>query len=291
MKILIVEDEQDIAELITYNLRREGYLVECALSGEKGLSKARAELPDLIILDIMLPEMNGLDVVTDEGTVIMPCFNSAEQVVKDMKSGKQLDLRDMKSATGIITETFRTQSGVCRSSHPFSSVCAWGKQAEYIVSGHATHEHVCHENSPVGRLVELNGKVVGIGIPIAQGLGVAHYLEDTWDKFPFNVHTSPFEVSYIDNEGNPVKRLVSRYDPYVSRTRIDYPEGAWIGEKLTNHLTNKGILKRFTFGDVDSWIMEAVPLYNELKRLAEKGVTMYLTEDRLTDQNRDVSNW
>jgi two-component system phosphate regulon response regulator PhoB len=61
-KILIVEDERDIAELIAYNLEREGFQVDSALSGEEGLSKARTDRPDLIVLDIMLPEMNGLDV-------------------------------------------------------------------------------------------------------------------------------------------------------------------------------------------------------------------------------------
>ncbi len=60
--ILVVEDEQDIAELIAYNLERDGFQVESALSGEEGLRKARVVHPDLVVLDIMLPEINGLDV-------------------------------------------------------------------------------------------------------------------------------------------------------------------------------------------------------------------------------------
>lgn len=62
MRILVVEDEKDIVDLIAYNLEREGFRVDTALSGEEGLRKARTESPDLIVLDIMLPEMNGIDV-------------------------------------------------------------------------------------------------------------------------------------------------------------------------------------------------------------------------------------
>jgi two-component system phosphate regulon response regulator PhoB len=61
-RILVVEDERDIAELIVYNLEHEGFQVESAMSGEEGLTKAKRDRPDLVVLDIMLPEMNGLDV-------------------------------------------------------------------------------------------------------------------------------------------------------------------------------------------------------------------------------------
>ena len=61
-KILVVEDEENIQELIQYNLSKEGYQVSCALSGEKGLEAARTERPDLILLDLMLPGLDGLDV-------------------------------------------------------------------------------------------------------------------------------------------------------------------------------------------------------------------------------------
>jgi two-component system, OmpR family, alkaline phosphatase synthesis response regulator PhoP len=60
--ILIVEDEEEIQELIKYNLDKEGFRTFAALSGEDALKKARAEKVDLILLDLMLPGMDGLDV-------------------------------------------------------------------------------------------------------------------------------------------------------------------------------------------------------------------------------------
>mgnify|MGYP001592626432 CR=1 FL=1 len=62
MKVLIVEDEKDIAELIGYSLKQERITFEISPSGADGLSRARRFLPDLIILDLMLPDMGGLEV-------------------------------------------------------------------------------------------------------------------------------------------------------------------------------------------------------------------------------------
>lgn len=60
--ILIVDDEEDVLELVRYNLDRNGYHVETASSGEEALTKARKKLPDLVILDLMLPGIDGLEV-------------------------------------------------------------------------------------------------------------------------------------------------------------------------------------------------------------------------------------
>jgi two-component system, OmpR family, alkaline phosphatase synthesis response regulator PhoP len=60
--ILIIEDEEDIQELLQYNLSKEGFRTIGALSGEDGLKKIRKEQIDLIVLDLMLPGMDGLDV-------------------------------------------------------------------------------------------------------------------------------------------------------------------------------------------------------------------------------------
>jgi len=61
-KILIVDDEEDIAELVSYNLAREGFATVKAFDGDAALRKVKIEKPDLVILDLMLPGMNGLDV-------------------------------------------------------------------------------------------------------------------------------------------------------------------------------------------------------------------------------------
>jgi two-component system, OmpR family, alkaline phosphatase synthesis response regulator PhoP len=60
--ILIVDDEEDILELISYNLTRDGYRVSTAMTGEQALNSARQGKPDLILLDLMLPGIDGLEV-------------------------------------------------------------------------------------------------------------------------------------------------------------------------------------------------------------------------------------
>ena len=62
-KILVIEDEQNIQKLIRVNLTARGYQVLVAPDGEKGLSLAQLEHPDLILLDLMLPGMSGWDVL------------------------------------------------------------------------------------------------------------------------------------------------------------------------------------------------------------------------------------
>jgi two-component system alkaline phosphatase synthesis response regulator PhoP len=60
-KILIVDDEPDILELIEYNLKKEGYQVFLARNGQEAVAEAKKALPDLIVLDIMMPKMDGIE--------------------------------------------------------------------------------------------------------------------------------------------------------------------------------------------------------------------------------------
>jgi two-component system alkaline phosphatase synthesis response regulator PhoP len=60
--ILVVDDEEDILELLRFNLSREGYQVSCSPAGEDALSRIRSHIPDLIVLDLMLPGVDGLEV-------------------------------------------------------------------------------------------------------------------------------------------------------------------------------------------------------------------------------------
>ena len=94
--ILIIEDEKDIAELLEYNLGVGGYYTYVANNGETGLKVARKQNPDLILLDLMLPGIQGLDVCriikTDEDTknipiVMLTALGQEENIVKGLESG------------------------------------------------------------------------------------------------------------------------------------------------------------------------------------------------------------
>ena len=60
-KILLVDDEQDILDFLSYNLEKEGFKVDCATNGKDAIAKAKKQIPDLIVLDVMMPGMDGIE--------------------------------------------------------------------------------------------------------------------------------------------------------------------------------------------------------------------------------------
>ena len=84
--LLVIDDEKDILKLLEYNLKKEGYEVLTAVSGEKGLEIAKEKKPDLIVLDLMLPGIDGLEVckilrhakITADIPIIMLTAKNAE---------------------------------------------------------------------------------------------------------------------------------------------------------------------------------------------------------------------
>jgi len=112
-KVLIVDDEPDILELLRFNLSREGYRVSSAASGEEALSMAQSEIPDLIVLDLMLPGIDGLDVTkflkNDSGTSDIPIVMlTAKGEEADILTGLELGADD------YITKPFSTRVLIAR---------------------------------------------------------------------------------------------------------------------------------------------------------------------------------
>ncbi len=98
-KILVVDDEEDILELVRHHLNREGYEVRCAESGEQALQTATSESVDLIILDLMLPGIDGLEVTRrlkgDPRTQHIPILMlTAKGEESDVVSGLELGADD-----------------------------------------------------------------------------------------------------------------------------------------------------------------------------------------------------
>lgn len=97
--VLIVEDEQDVVDLLRYNLNRAGFTVSIAETGLKGLEKARSERPDIIILDLMLPELSGEKVCKalkdDASTAPIPIIMlTAKDQASDRITGFELGADD-----------------------------------------------------------------------------------------------------------------------------------------------------------------------------------------------------
>lgn len=112
-KILIVEDEKDIAKMLDYNLKKEGFRTLLASDGEDALSLAGRERPDLILLDLMLPGMDGLEVCKklkkEEKTVSIPIIMLT---AKSQESDKVIGLE--LGADDYVTKPFSPRELIAR---------------------------------------------------------------------------------------------------------------------------------------------------------------------------------
>ena len=109
--ILIVEDEKNIVDILRFNLQREGYRTWEAYDGEDGLSKAQAEKPDLILLDVMLPKMNGFEVcraLREAGDNVPVIILTAREEETDKVLGREIGADD------YITKPFSMRELIAR---------------------------------------------------------------------------------------------------------------------------------------------------------------------------------
>lgn len=96
-RVLIVEDEKSIVDIVRFNLEKEGYTVLTAYDGDAGLSAAREDKPDLILLDVMLPKRNGFDVcriLREEGDNVPVIILTAREGESDKVLGLEIGADD-----------------------------------------------------------------------------------------------------------------------------------------------------------------------------------------------------
>ncbi|MEK7540178.1 MAG: response regulator [Patescibacteria group bacterium] len=118
MKILIVEDDKFLSELISTKLTKEGYEVSIALDGETGLEKAKTEKPGIVLLDILLPGISGFEVleqikksedsaVKNIPVLILSNFGQESKVQQGLSLGAVDYLVKANFTTGEIVEKIR----------------------------------------------------------------------------------------------------------------------------------------------------------------------------------------
>ena len=95
-RVVIIEDERDVSRLLEFNLRGAGYAVWCAASGQEGLAAVRANKPDVVVLDLMLPDQSGYDVckairadgeIDDCGVLMLTAKGEAEDRILGLEVG------------------------------------------------------------------------------------------------------------------------------------------------------------------------------------------------------------
>ena len=155
--ILVVDDERDILELVRYNLEKEGFKVSCVLSGYDALAAVQEAPPDMILLDLMLPDLDGLDVCRrlkeEEKTRQVPIVMvSAKGEDTDIILGLEMGADD------YITKPFSPKILLARIRSVLRRLGRTGSEGiSRIISIHGISiDSTKHEGSSNGRLIPLS---------------------------------------------------------------------------------------------------------------------------------------
>jgi two-component system response regulator VicR len=154
--VLIIEDEQAIVDILKFNFQKEGYKVLEAMDGQTGLELALSENPDLILLDVMLPRMDGFEVckkIREKSSVPVIMLTAREEEV-DKVLGLELGADDYMTKPFSIRElTARVKANLRRTSIDRASVGQ--DNASLITSGDLTINVERYEVSKYGKVIDI----------------------------------------------------------------------------------------------------------------------------------------
>jgi DNA-binding response OmpR family regulator len=153
-RILVVEDERPIAELVRYNLRREGFEVDVAYDGHEALERARTTLPDLVILDLMLPYVDGLEVCRN-----LRARGPVPIIMLTAKDGEHDRVLGLESgAEDYVTKPFSPRELVARVRAILRRARDQAPAEEALVCGRLSLNVTTHEVRLGDRFVDLTAK-------------------------------------------------------------------------------------------------------------------------------------
>ena len=181
--ILIVEDERAIVEILKFNLKREGYETLEALDGEAGLELARTEDPDLILLDVMLPKMNGFDIcknLREAGSTVPIIMLTAREEETDKVFGLEAGADDYMTKPFSMRELLaRVRANIRRRSLDLNARKSVGKliEAKGLTIDPATFSVMRN-----GQAVDLTQKEYDLLLYLIQERGVVFSREDLMQK-------------------------------------------------------------------------------------------------------------
>ncbi len=210
------------------------------------------------------------------GTLALPTFSLPQSMQAVLRSGQVFDARESPSNVGSLTEAFRKRPGVLRSLHPTHSVAALGPDADWLVRDHHTCGTTFGVGSPLGRLLEKRGLLVGLGTSLGP-VTFYHVLEDLRSDFPVPVYTadSPINVTVRDAAGVEHRMAVSAHDSEVARVRIDKDTGLGVRAHMTDYLRRTDRLRTGVVGTGEVWWLPAEEMMAALEELLAQGVTIY----------------
>jgi two-component system phosphate regulon response regulator PhoB len=183
-KVLVVDDEPDAVELIEFNLKANGYEVVTAADGEEALTKARAVLPNLIILDLMLPEVDGMEVCKilrrDQRTSGIPIIMlTAKAAEIDRVLGLELGADD------YVTKPFSPRELVLRVKRLLRGHVTPEEKTERVVWKELAIDVPRHQVTVKGKNVELTATEFKLLTVLAQRRGRVQsrdqLLHDVWE--------------------------------------------------------------------------------------------------------------
>jgi two-component system phosphate regulon response regulator PhoB len=188
LKILVVDDEPEAVELLDFNLKQAGFSVIAATDGAQALTKARSALPSLIVLDLMLPEIDGLEVCKmlrrDPATARIPIIMlTAKAAEIDRIIGLELGADD------YITKPFSPRELVLRIKKVLQRGRATGAEPETLKFGELLIDPPRHLVKWRGKRIELTATEFKLLVLLAQRRGRVQsreqLLQDVWEYNSF----------------------------------------------------------------------------------------------------------
>ena len=220
-KILIVEDERAIVEILKFNLAREGYETLEALDGEAGLQLGLTGDPDLILLDVMLPKMNGFDIcakLRDAGSTVPIIMLTAREEETDKVFGLEAGADDYMTKPFSMRELLaRVRANIRRRSLDLNARKSVGKliEAKGLTIDPATFSVMRN-----GQAVDLTQKEYDLLLYLIQERGVVFSREDLMQKvwnydYYGDMRTVDVTVRRLrekieDDPGKPTRSLTRR---------------------------------------------------------------------------------